>query len=140
VQLEISGQHHVSITDEMRDRVAEKVEHLSRIFDGITTLRVTFDQGRGLHNCEFVANVSGAPPVVGEVSADTVTAAIDGAAGKVEAQLRKHKDKLRDHRGRASKQQPAQAPVEALEEELLGEEALEEPEESEPWEIPPATE
>lgn len=143
MQLEIAGQHHVSVTDEMRDRVEEKAEHLSRIFDGIVTLHVAFDEERGLRICEFVANVSGGSPVVAKVSADTALAAVDGAASKVEAQLRKHKDKLRDHRGRARKQRPTPPPIEALEEEILGEESPEdsdESEESERWEMPPETE
>jgi len=130
VQIEISGHHHVEITDAIRSHVEDKAEQLARIFDGITTLHVAFNRERGLFLAEFVANVSRGAQVVAKVSADSLPAAIELAAEKFGAQLRRHKDKVRDHRVRAS--QP-EAPSEEPDADDTDEEADE-------WETNPTTE
>jgi len=92
--------HHVELTPELRGRVTEKAEHLRRIFDGIVTVHVTLDAEKERRMVEIVANVSHGAPVVTRVTTQDFHEAIDLAFTKIEAQLRKHKDKLRDRRVR----------------------------------------
>ena len=89
--------HHIEISDETRRYVTEKAQHLRRIFDGMITVRVTLEAEKQRRVAEIVANVSHGPPVVTRVTKQTLAEAIDLAFDKIEAQLRKHKDKLRNH-------------------------------------------
>lgn len=127
MQIELSGHHQVVIADELRQRVQEKAEHLDRIFNGITTLHVAFHVEREQRIAEVVANVSHGAPVVAKVAAATLLDALEGAAEKIEVQLRRHKEKVRDHRVREAR---AEAP------------SPEEPEgeEGDSWETNPTTE
>jgi putative sigma-54 modulation protein len=106
VHVEISGHHHVTITDGVRSHIQEKADHLARIFDGFTTLHVAFDLDSGDTVAEFTANLSHGAPVVAKGKAATLHAAIELAADKVAAQLRRHKEKVRDRRTRPSKATP----------------------------------
>ena len=92
--------HHMELTEDTRRHVTERAEHIRRIFDGISTVHVTLDAEKERRTAEVVANVSHGAPVVSRHTAVTVTEAVDEAFRKVEAQLRKHKDKIRDHRVR----------------------------------------
>ena len=92
--------HHVDLTDDLRRRVTEKAEHIRRIFDGIVTVHITLDAEKERRMVEVVANFSHGAPVVSRVTTQNFTEAIELAFDKIEAQLRKHKDKLRDRRVR----------------------------------------
>jgi putative sigma-54 modulation protein len=103
VQINITARHgHLSPGSQ--EKITEKVEGLRRFFDRMTAMHVTVDLGRpdsptvevrvsAEHHDEFVATES----------ADTVLAALDGVIEKVEAQLRKFKEKLKEHRATAHK-------------------------------------
>jgi len=93
----------------------DRAEHLIRIFDGITTIHVTVGVEKERRIAEIVANVSHGAPVVGKAVADTLGAALHEAVEHVETQLRRHKDRIRGHRGHEP--QPASAPEPADEEE-----------------------
>jgi len=126
VQVEISGHHHVPITEGVRSHIEEKADHLARIFDGFTTLHVAIDTDSGDQVAEFTANLSHGGPLVAKAKAGTLHAAIEQAADKVAAQLRRHKEKVRDRRVRPSKATPSP--------ETLGEEESDTWETSEPAE------
>lgn len=92
--------HHVHLSEETRERVIEKAEHIRRIFDGILTVRVTLDAEKERRLVEIVANVSHGAPVIARTTTQNLNEAIELAFDKVEAQLRKHKDRIRDRRVR----------------------------------------
>lgn len=92
--------HHVELSEDMRLHVVEKAEHLRRIFNGMFTVRVTLEAEKERRVAEVTANVSHGAPVVTRVTTQNLLEAVDLAFHKIEAQLRKHKDKLRDHRVR----------------------------------------
>ena len=92
--------HHMELADEMRERVTEKAQHIRRIFDGVVTVHVTLDVEKERHLVEVVANVSHGAPVVARATTASLGESVELAFDKAEAQLRKHKDRLRDHRGR----------------------------------------
>jgi len=103
VQINITARHgHLSPGSQ--EKITEKVEGLRRFFDRVTSMHVTVDLGHpenptvevhvsAEHHDEFVATQS----------ADTVLAALDGVIEKVEAQLRKFKEKLKEHRATSHK-------------------------------------
>lgn len=92
--------HHMQLAEETRQRVVEKAEHLRRIFDGVLTVHVTLDAEKERRVAEIVSNISHGAPVVARVTTQNLNEAIDLAFDKVEAQLRKHKDRIRDRRVR----------------------------------------
>jgi putative sigma-54 modulation protein len=98
VQTTISARHgHLSAATQ--ERIADKVEVVRKFFDRVTAISVTVDMGhrertilelrvRAEHHDEFVAIAE----------ADTVFAALDGAVEKMENQLRRFKERLKEHR------------------------------------------
>jgi len=106
MQINITG-HHVDITPALRAYVEEKLERLERHFDNITNAHVILEIEKDRQKAEATINVSR-----GRVYADSedenMYAAIDSLADKLDRQIKKHKEKLKDHhRGEGLKNQEA---------------------------------
>jgi len=101
---------HFDLADAMRKRITEKAQHIRRIFDGVLTVHVTLEAEKGRRLAEVVANISHGAPVVARAATPSFAESIELAFDRAEAQLRKHKDRLRDHRVR--EQQPPTPPGE----------------------------
>jgi putative sigma-54 modulation protein len=98
VQTTISARHgHLSAATQ--EKIVEKAEVVRKFFDRVTAISVTVDlehreravlelRVRAEHHDEFVAIEE----------ADTVFAALDGAIGKMENQLRRFKERLKEPR------------------------------------------
>ena len=98
MQTTISARHgHLSQASQ--DKIKEKVEVLRKFFDRLTAIAVTVDlehqeraileiRARAEHHDEFVA----------VAEAETIFAALDGAVEKMENQLRRSKERLKEHR------------------------------------------
>ena len=92
--------HHMELPEAVKDYVTRKAEHLRRIFDGMLTVRVNLDAEKERRTAEITANLAHGPSLVTRVTRNDLREAVDLAFHKIEAQVRKHKDKLRDHRPR----------------------------------------
>jgi putative sigma-54 modulation protein len=106
MQINITG-HHVDITPALRAYVEEKLERLERHFDNITNAHVILEIEKDRQKAEATINVSR-----GRVYADSenenMYAAIDSLVDKLGRQIKKHKEKLKDHhRGEGLKNQAA---------------------------------
>ncbi len=106
MQINITG-HHVDITPALRAYVEEKLERLERHFDNITNTHVILEIEKDRQKAEATIHVSR-----GQVYADSedenMYAAIDSLADKLDRQIKKHKEKLKDHhRGEGLKNQEA---------------------------------
>lgn len=112
MQITISARHgHLSPASQ--DRITEKVEAVRKFFDRITAIHVTVDlehrerpalemRVRAEHHDEFVA----------VAEADSVFAALDGTIEKMENQLRRFKERLKEHRATGHKHlEPPSPPV-----------------------------
>jgi putative sigma-54 modulation protein len=112
VQITISARHgHLSPASQ--EKITEKVEAVRKFFDRITAIGVTVDlehrerpklelQVRAEHHDEFVA----------VAEADSVFAALDGALEKMENQLRRFKERVKEHRATGHKHlEPPSPPV-----------------------------
>ena len=98
MQTTISARHgHLS--PGTQEKISEKVETLRKFFDRLTAISVTVDlehrerailelRVRAEHHDEFVA----------VAEADTIFAALDGVIEKMEHQLRRFKERLKEHR------------------------------------------
>ncbi|MEE9160544.1 MAG: ribosome-associated translation inhibitor RaiA [Gammaproteobacteria bacterium] len=95
MQINITG-HHVDITAALRAYVEDKFERLERHFDNMTNVHVILEVVKERQKAEATIHVSR-----GQVYADSedenMYAAIDSLTDKLDRQIKKHKEKLKDH-------------------------------------------
>lgn len=98
VQITVSARHgHLSPASQ--SKIAEKVSRLKRYFSRLTALSVTVDlENSGLPAVEIVASAERFHDMVAHEKAAQLWRSVDGAVQKLEQQLRKHKEKVRDHK------------------------------------------
>jgi putative sigma-54 modulation protein len=99
VQVNVSARHgHLKTEDQ--SIIVEKVEKVRRLYDRINAIGVTVDLGR-LDRPSVEINVSAehSPEFVAFAESTTVLSALDSAIGKVEQQIRKHKERVTEHKG-----------------------------------------
>lgn len=100
MQMNLTG-HHVDITPALRDYVTTKMEKVERHFDNVTDAHVILTVEKLRHKAEATIHVSG-----GNIYADAVEedmyAAIDALIGKLDRQVKRHKEKLKAHHPRGS--------------------------------------
>ena len=86
---------HLEVTDAIKEYAREKVGRLERFHRGIDIVRITLDVEHGKSAAEAVATVRRATFVV-HVLGDDMYAVIDKLVDKVQAQMKKHKEKIKD--------------------------------------------
>jgi len=103
VQISISGRHgHLSPATQ--DKITEKVEVVRKFFDRMTAIGVTVDlEHRDRPSVELRVRAEHHDEFVAVDEADTVFAALDGAIEKMENQLRRFKERLKEHRATGHK-------------------------------------
>ena len=82
----------------MKDYARQKAERLARHFDRVVRLHVTLSVENDAEIAEFVASVTRHRVLVAKEKGADMYAAIDVAADKLDRQVRRFKEKLRDHR------------------------------------------
>lgn len=95
MQINITG-HHVDVTDSMRDYVKEKFDKLERHFDHVTNVHVILEVEKLRKKAEAKMNLSGTE-VFAEAVEEDMYAAIDALSDKLDRQILKYKEKLKDH-------------------------------------------
>ncbi len=106
MQINITG-HHVDITPALHAYVEEKFERLERHFDNITNAHVILEIEKDRQKAEATIHVSKGQ-VYADAEDENMYAAIDSLADKLDRQIKKHKEKLKDHhRGEGLKNQEA---------------------------------
>jgi putative sigma-54 modulation protein len=96
MQLNITGQN-LDLTDGLKDHVKVKMAKLENHFDHVTNAHVILRIEKEQQIAEATVHVSGAD-LFAESSEGDMYVAIDHLVGKLDAQIRKHKEKLKDHR------------------------------------------
>lgn len=97
MQIQVSG-HQIEITPALRDYVDSRRERLARRFDHLTSLNVVLEveKNRQANRAEGTLAAAGAVLHADAVDQD-MYAAIDALFDKLDAQVRRHKDKRRTH-------------------------------------------
>lgn len=95
MQLTITG-HHVEVTPALRAYTTEKMQRLSRHFDRVVSVDVILNVEKLDQIAEATVNAGGRKLFATETAED-MYAAIDGLSDKMDRQVRRLKDKLRDH-------------------------------------------
>jgi len=98
VQVNVSARHgHLSPASQ--SKIQAKVARLKRYFNRLTALNVTVDlENPSLPTVEIVASAEHFHEMVSREHAGQLWRSVDGAVQKLEQQLRKHKEKVRDHK------------------------------------------
>ncbi len=95
MQINISG-HHVDLTPAIKDYVNAKLDRLEKHHDRITSTNVILSVDKLRQKAEASVHVSGKDFFADSESED-LYAAIDMLADKLDRQLIKHKEKMRNH-------------------------------------------
>lgn len=98
MQINISG-HHVKITTSLKNYVEKKFERLTRHFDHVINIHVVLTVEKLTHNAEASLQVSG-NKIFANASNEGMYAAVDALVDKLDRQIVKHKEKLKDHHQR----------------------------------------
>ncbi|MDV2857981.1 MULTISPECIES: ribosome hibernation promoting factor [Oceanimonas] len=93
MQINLTG-HHVEITDALRDYVNSKFTRLERHFDHITNVHVILNVEKMQQIAEAKLHVSGGE-LFANAQHENMYAAIDGLIDKLDRQIIKHKEKLK---------------------------------------------
>ena len=96
MQISVTG-HHIDVTEALRNYVESKFERLERHFDHVTDVHVILGVEKINQKAEATVQCSGAK-LFAEDHKEDMYAAIDGLIDKLDRQIRKHKEKLKDHR------------------------------------------
>ena len=97
MQVNLTG-HHVEITDSMRAYVDEKIARLERHFDHVTNVHVILSVEKLDQKAEATVHIAGADVFAESVHQD-MYAAIDSLVDKLDRQVIRHKEKVKNHRG-----------------------------------------
>lgn len=95
MQMTITG-HHVDVSPALRAYVTEKLQRISRHFDHVISISVILNVEKLDKIAEATVNAGGRTLFATETAPD-MYAAIDGLADKMDRQVRRLKDRLRDH-------------------------------------------
>ena len=95
MQINLTG-HHIEITDALRNYVNEKMGRLERHFDKVSNTHVILSLENVTHKAEATVHMSG-NDIFAESHENNMYAAIDGLVDKLDRQVKKHKEKLKNH-------------------------------------------
>jgi putative sigma-54 modulation protein len=99
----------VEITDSVREYIEKRLNKLTRYFDRVMECHVIAQVERFVYKFEITLHGNGFD-MFAEAHAEDLYAAFDAAAGKMERQVRKHKDKVRKRKGRKPEKLPSEGP------------------------------
>lgn len=94
--------------DSLKNYAQEKVERVNKYFDRATEAHVVLSVERHLHHADITI-LSGSYVLRGREKSEDMYASIDLAMDKIERQLKRYKDKLKSHYGKARAQQRSEA-------------------------------
>lgn len=98
MNLSVTG-HHVEVTDALKDYVEEKMNKLERHFDNVTDIHVILGVEKLRQQAEATIDLTGTK-IHAQAENEDMYAAIDALIDKLDRQVLKHKEKLRDHHKR----------------------------------------
>jgi putative sigma-54 modulation protein len=116
MQVNVSGRH-THLSAELKDYTVSRIEQLDKYSDHITNVDVIIDHEKDNHKVEMVAHVGHGPTLVAKHTGEMLNAVVDATFDKLERQVRKLKDRMRQHRPHHGAAPP---PVQETEEEEDG--------------------
>ena len=96
MQLNVTG-HHVEVTESMRGYVEKKLERIGRHYDQVLDVHCILTVEKLRQKAEATLHVSGTA-IHADATDENMYAAIDLLTDKLDRCLKKHKEKISDHR------------------------------------------
>lgn len=96
MQLSISG-HHLNITEAIKQHSIEKLSKIKHHFDHLININLILEVEKDVQKAEATIHVSGAD-LFAKAESDNLYVSIDRMVNKLDSQIKKHKEKLNDHR------------------------------------------
>jgi len=90
---------HMDATDPMKEYIETKADKLPRILDEVHSVEVTVERDGEQALVEFIVHAGRKHTFVASHRDKDMYACIDQCLDKITQQLRRHKDKVRDHQG-----------------------------------------
>ena len=112
VTIEFKGRHD-HITERMQEHATKKLQRLGRFEDALTRVEVVADHAHENPEVELIAHLRKGAPLVAKDRGESFSATMDLLIDKMEAQLRKWKEKLTNHKFPDAKEERARAVEEA---------------------------
>src|SRR5690606_3318199 len=103
--INVSGRH-MSVSDSLKAYCEEKAAKLLRFYDRIQSIDVVLDGNNGQHYAEMIVHTEGTQPFVASEEQEDAHAAVDLLMDKIERQIRRHKERLRNRKHPRSAAEP----------------------------------
>ena len=97
MQIQVTARH-VEVSDDVREYIHEKAGKLPRFYDRIQEVEVILDHQSEQFSAEMIVRVDREPTIVASETGPDTFVLIDVVVGRLERQLKKMKDKRRNHR------------------------------------------
>lgn len=97
MQITVTGRH-MGISESLKSYCQKKSERLARFYDRIQSIDVILDGRDGQHFAEMIVHSDSTQPFVAREQHEDAYAAVDLMLDKVERQIRRHKEKLRNRK------------------------------------------
>lgn len=97
MQVTITGRH-MGVSESLKNYCRKKSERLIRFFNRIQSIEVILDSNNGQHFAEMIVHSERTQPFVAREQHEDAYAAVDLMLDKVERQIRRHKEKLRNRK------------------------------------------
>lgn len=98
MEILVTGRH-MEVTDEVREFVLGKASKLSKYYDRIHEIEVILDHGSEEFSAEMIVRADHKQTFVASATGPDIVGLVDGIAEKLERQLKKLKEKRRNHKG-----------------------------------------
>jgi len=108
VTIEFKGRHD-HITERMQEHATKKLQRLGRFEDALTRVEVVADHAHENPEIELIAHLRKGAPMVAKDRGESFSGTMDLLVDKMEAQLRKWKEKLTNHKFPDAKEERARA-------------------------------
>lgn len=99
MQIKISARHG-HLDPETQQFIRDKAEKLTTLFNRLTSIEVVVDREHDLQTVEFNVSAEHKHDFVAKEKQADLRAAVDLALDKLDAQLRKYKERIQDHHRR----------------------------------------
>jgi ribosomal subunit interface protein len=97
VTIEFKGRHD-HITERMQAHAARKLAKLARYHDRLARIEVVADHAHKNPEVELIVHLRRGAPMIAKDRGTSFSSTIDLLVGKMESQLRKQKEKRKDHK------------------------------------------
>lgn len=113
VQFDVTARHG-HVTDGMREYAVKKADKLTRFHDRIQRIQIVLDDPKGESEVEMIVHIEAGGTMVAKERAGVFHEAVDLLVEKLGKQLKKDKERLKDHKiggGKSAATEPPMRPA-----------------------------